>query len=94
MVKPHFGVRTDRHKLIRYYTLGEWELFDLEKDPREMRSVHDDLAYADVRRGLEAKLKSLQEQYRDTDPTAEAPSSKLRRERAATRAATRAKSPK
>src|SRR5690349_15407375 len=37
MVKPHLGVRTERYKLIQYYTLNEWELFDLEKDPREMR---------------------------------------------------------
>src|SRR5690606_6510906 len=33
-VMPHFGVRTDRYKLVRFY--GEkdfWELFDLESDP-------------------------------------------------------------
>jgi arylsulfatase A-like enzyme len=87
MVKPHLGVRTERYKLIHYYTLNEWELFDLEKDPREMRSVFDDPAYAQVRRELEGKLKSLQAQYRDTDPTAEAPSSKVHRERAAAAAA-------
>jgi hypothetical protein len=37
-VARHYGIRTDRHKLIHFYTLGEWELYDLEKDPREMRS--------------------------------------------------------
>jgi len=86
-VRPHFGVRTERHKLIRYYTTDEWELFDLANDPREMRSVHDDPAYADVRRTLEEKLKTLQKQYADTDPTAEAPSSKMRRERQRARTA-------
>ena len=76
MVHPHFGVRTDRHKLIHYYTLGEWELFDLEKDPRELRSVHDDPAYAETRRELEQKLNSLQQQYGDTNPTAPPPTAK------------------
>jgi arylsulfatase A-like enzyme len=71
-VRPHFGVRTDRYKLVRYYTLDEWELFDLEKDPREMRSVYADPAYAQVRTYLEERLKSLQQQYKDEDPTADA----------------------
>ena len=72
-VRQHFGVRTERHKLIHYYTIDEWELFDLEKDPREMKSVHADPAYAQVRGELEAELKRLQQQYKDTDPTAPAP---------------------
>lgn len=71
-VRPHFGLRTDRHKLVRYHTLDEWELFDLEKDPREMRSVYADPAYAQVRADLEVKLKSLQQQYKDDNPTADA----------------------
>ena len=33
-VAKHYGVRTDRHKLIHFYRTGEWELFDLEKGPR------------------------------------------------------------
>ena len=40
-VRRHYGVRTDRHKLIHYYNLGEWELFDLAKDPNELKSVYD-----------------------------------------------------
>ena len=72
-VGAHYGVRTRRHKLIRYYGEGfglpgasdrtlpaEWELFDLEQDPCELRSVHADPAYADVRRELEAELTRLQ----------------------------------
>ena len=37
-VLPHYGIRTERYKLISYYTVNEWELFDLEKDPDEMES--------------------------------------------------------
>ena len=68
-VYAHYGLRTDRYKLIYYYAeaLGqpgaiddgrppEWELFDLERDPQEMCSVYDDLAYAEVVRSLTTEL--------------------------------------
>jgi len=64
-VRPHYGVRTDRHKLIHYPTVNEWELFDLEKDPRELRSVHSDPAYAGLVEKLKAELARLRQQYQD-----------------------------
>ena len=67
-VQRHFGVRTQRHKLIHYYDIKEWELFDLAKDPDERVSVHTDPAYAVVRTKLEAELVRLQAKYADTDP--------------------------
>ncbi len=63
-VPRHYGVSTDRYKLIHYYTSDEWELFDREKDPHELRSVYDDASYAEVRKELEAKLKELQKLYK------------------------------
>jgi arylsulfatase A-like enzyme len=63
MVRRHNGVRTKRYKLIHFYNLGEWELYDLEKDPQEMHSVYDDPAYAPIVKELKAELKSLQQQY-------------------------------
>ncbi len=63
------GVRTDRYKLIRYYghpklKLGvQWELFDLEKDPTEQNSVHDDPEYAEVVKTMRAELRALRKQY-------------------------------
>lgn len=62
-VRRQYGVRTDRYKLIRYYEVGEWELFDLEKDPEELKSVYADASYAAVRRDLEAKLAALRKQF-------------------------------
>lgn len=68
MVKRHYGVRTDRYKLIHfYYDIDEWELYDLEKDPDEMKSVYNDPAYADVQKMLHQKLEELRAQYGDSD---------------------------
>ncbi len=67
MVHKHYGVRTARHKLIFFHEIGEWELFDLQKDPREMKSVYADPAYADVVAELKAELQRLRKQYKDDD---------------------------
>jgi arylsulfatase A-like enzyme len=64
-VRRHYGVRTDRYKLIHYYHVGQWELFDLEQDPQEVRSVYDDPQYADVRAELLKELQRLRRYYRD-----------------------------
>jgi arylsulfatase A-like enzyme len=64
-VARHYGVRTDRYKLISYYERGEWELFDLTADPDELQSVYDDPEYTEVRAGLTQRLKELQLEYGD-----------------------------
>jgi arylsulfatase A-like enzyme len=67
MVKRHYGVRTQRYKLIRFYhDIDAWELFDLEKDPHELNNVYDKPEYAGVVKDLKAELKRLREKYRDT----------------------------
>jgi arylsulfatase A-like enzyme len=71
MVRRHYGVRTDRHKLIHFYGAGEWELFDLDKDPAEMQSVYADPAYAGVVTDLKAELERLRARYQvpeDVEP--------------------------
>ena len=69
MVRRHFGVRTDRYKLIYFYNIDEWEMYDLEKDPNEMQSVYDDPAYADIQAKLHAELQRLREHYQDGEDT-------------------------
>jgi len=66
-VAKHYGVRTDRYKLIRFYAEADntWELYDLEKDPKELKSVYDDPAYAEVRAQLTKRLEELKQQYRN-----------------------------
>ena len=67
-VPAHFGVRTSRHKLIRYYEpeVDGVELFDLEKDPNELHSVADNPDYGELRLQLERQLQALRTQYDDT----------------------------
>ncbi|UCD29761.1 MAG: sulfatase [Planctomycetota bacterium] len=67
-VNRHYGVRTDRYKLMYFYELKEWELYDLKKDPDELTSVYDDPAYADKVKELKAELYRLQKYYKDDDP--------------------------
>jgi len=65
-VKRHYGVRTERYKLIRFYhDIDEWELYDLKNDPDEMRNVYDDPAYAETVKELTAELKRLRSHYKD-----------------------------
>lgn len=45
-VSPHFGVRTARYKLIRFYNrVDDWELFDLKEDPKEMNNLYGKTGY-------------------------------------------------
>jgi arylsulfatase A-like enzyme len=67
-VKRHYGIRTDRYKLIHFYQdIDEWELFDLEKDPRELSNLYNDPSYAKTITDLKAALVKLQIQYQDTE---------------------------
>ncbi len=65
MVQKHNGIRTERYKLIHYYELGEWELFDLDNDPGEMVNLYSDVSYFPVITQLKEELKRLQVYYRD-----------------------------
>jgi len=76
----HYGIRTKEFKLIFFYGLPldaagalpeptppGCELYDLRKDPHEMRNVYADPAYADTARRLKAELLRLKERVDDKD---------------------------
>lgn len=63
-VAAHDGIRTEHFKLIRFPTTQEWNLFDLEKDPQEMRSLHDNLEYAPVMRDMIDRYHDVRHAYR------------------------------
>ncbi len=67
------GVRTQRYKLIHYYTSNEWELFDLESDPHEMNNIYNDPASAPLVAELKAELERLRQYYRDDQAPAVTP---------------------
>ncbi len=68
MVKRHYGVATDRYKLMHfYYDIDEWEMYDRETDPMEMNNIYDDPAYTDIREMLHKRLEELRDYYGDSD---------------------------
>jgi len=73
MVRRHNGVRTQRYKLIHFYNLSEWELYDLKNDPREMTSVYADPKYAGVVSELKSEIARLQNQYKVPDDRGSVP---------------------
>lgn len=60
-VRPHYGVVTDRYKLVHFYLpdVDDWELFDRQQDPHEIRNVYSDPANAKVVHELKAELGRL-----------------------------------
>ena len=81
-VPAHYGIRTERYKLAFFYGLPlglthapvdkrptppHWELYDLEKDPKEMKNVYAEPTYLNVRRDLKKRLLALRSEVGDTD---------------------------
>ncbi len=77
-VPGHYGLRTERWKLIYYYgkplgmkgaalpdTEPGWELFDLKADIREMKNLYNDPKYASVVKQLKAELAMRQKETGD-----------------------------
>lgn len=65
-VKRHYGVRDDRYKLIHFYEdIDEWEFYDLQTDPSEMKNQIANPAYGAEIERMKNKLQELQKQYDD-----------------------------
>ena len=47
MVAKHFGIRTQRYKLMRFYQFDEWEFYDLRNDPDELTNQYNNPDYED-----------------------------------------------
>ncbi len=64
MVKRHYGIRTDRYKLIHFYNdIDHWELYDLNQDPSEMNNLYGQASYKPIIKTLKKEILSLQKQY-------------------------------
>jgi len=73
----HYGVRTQRYKLIYYYGLVRmgrrpedcWEFYDLQEDPHERFNRCDDSRYQETIASLKQRLAELRTELNDTtDP--------------------------
>lgn len=69
-VRPHYGVVTERHKLVRFYApdVDYWELYDLEKDPLERQSFYGQPEYEETVKELRRELDRLRAELKVPDP--------------------------
>jgi arylsulfatase A-like enzyme len=68
-VKRHYGVRTDRYKLIHFYQdIDSWELYDLAEDPSEMNNLYGKADCKAVQDRLHEELSRLRSYYEATEP--------------------------
>jgi arylsulfatase A-like enzyme len=66
-VKRHYGIRTNRYKLIHFYNdIDAWELYDLKNDPNEINNLIDNPNHQEMIQSLKNELKQLQIHYKDT----------------------------
>ncbi|OMP31423.1 sulfatase [Mangrovimonas sp. DI 80] len=81
MVKKHYGIRTNRYKLMHFYDdIDTWELYDLEEDPKEIHNQIENPEYDDIEAQLRKRLAELEAQYQVTEKELEqAPKEKVER---------------
>jgi arylsulfatase A-like enzyme len=67
-VLQHIGVRTDRYKLMYFYTVDEWQLYDLKKDPAELTNLANDPAHQTILAEMKKELIRQRDHYEDHEP--------------------------
>jgi arylsulfatase A-like enzyme len=88
-VARHYGVRTDRYKLIHYYPherrpdMNQWELFDLESDPNELQNLYGKPEHAELTKELKQRLEDLRTKYKDDGTVVDNQPKKKKRKKAA-----------
>jgi arylsulfatase A-like enzyme len=70
-VIPHLGIRGERYKLIYFYTVNEWELYDLKTDPAEQHNLIHSPSSQNVFRQMKDELIKLRDVYDDHEPAGE-----------------------
>jgi len=63
----HYGVRTLTHKLIYYWKKNQWELYDLHRDPNELRNIYNDPTEKKTIEKLKKEMFRLKKELKDDD---------------------------
>jgi len=64
-VQPHYGIRTDRYKLIHfYYDTNKWELYDLKTDPNELHNLYGIQEFDSISDRLKLRLDELKKEVK------------------------------
>ena len=77
-VPAHFGIRTERYKLIFFYgtdkfgssvnsTPAAWELYDMFTDPHEMNNLYDNPVYTSIIGKMKQELKGVRLELAEQD---------------------------
>ncbi|HEY3322021.1 MAG TPA: sulfatase [Planctomycetota bacterium] len=69
--RAHYGVRTQTHKLIYFWKKDQWELYDLTKDPMELKNIYADPAQKETVEKLKAEMYRLKKELKDEDQFAD-----------------------
>jgi len=65
MVPRHYGIRTDRYKLMRFYEFDSWEFYDLKTDPDELTNLYESADHQEIIKETKQKLKDIRAKYED-----------------------------
>ncbi|HSK13784.1 MAG TPA: sulfatase/phosphatase domain-containing protein [Phnomibacter sp.] len=66
-VIPHLGIRGQQYKLIYFYTVDEWELYDLATDPWEQKNLVNDPGHTNLLEILKGTLVKEARKYGDEE---------------------------
>ena len=61
----HLGVRGERYKLIYFYTVNEWEFYDIKTDPQEQHNLINSPTQQSMIKKMKADLVKLRDKYDD-----------------------------
>lgn len=72
MIPRHYGIRTERYKLIHFYQFGnEWEMYDLKEDPDELTNIYGRADKKSLQKDLKEQLVAIRKFYDDHSDVSE-----------------------
>ena len=72
MIPRHYGIRTERYKLIHFYQFGnEWEMYDLKEDPDELTNIYGKSGKETLQKDLKKQLVAIRKLYDDNTDVSE-----------------------